>query len=153
MQLRNTPFYSTGFSYLIFLHIEHCLGLFLWSFYSLRWCALMAGNLLPLLKAIQHSINSPFAFWQQSAPGTWQIPLFLLCQSIMNHPLITAARPPLGTADAFLSTTAPPVKLNLHKPERDSASLNAINSVQPEGQVHEGNGKRRIEKKKKRWRK
>lgn len=61
----------------------------------------------------------------------------------MNHPLITGARPPLGTADAFPSTTAPPVKLNLHKPERDFASLNAINSVQPEGQVHEENGKMR----------
>ncbi|GAA6110919.1 uncharacterized [Tachysurus ichikawai] len=55
----------------------------------------------------------------------------------MNHPLITGARLLLGMADAFLSTTAPPVKLNLHKPERDRVSLNAINSVQPEGQVHE----------------
>ncbi|KAK2869194.1 hypothetical protein Q7C36_001065 [Tachysurus vachellii] len=61
----------------------------------------------------------------------------------MNHPLITGARPLLGMADAFLSTTAPPVKLNLHKPERDRVSLNAINSVQPEGQVQEKSRKMR----------
>lgn len=41
---------------------------------SQRLCGdatLMSGNLHPLLKAIQHSINSPFAFWQCSPSSSW----------------------------------------------------------------------------------
>lgn len=41
----------------------------------------------PLFKAIQHSINTPFALWQSSTAAPWLIRLLLPCQSIMNHPL------------------------------------------------------------------
>lgn len=41
----------------------------------------------PLFKAIQHSINTPFALWQSSTAASWLICLLLPCQSIMNHPL------------------------------------------------------------------
>lgn len=41
----------------------------------------------PLFKAIQHSINTPFALWQSSTAASWLICLLLPCQSIMNHPV------------------------------------------------------------------
>lgn len=41
----------------------------------------------PLFKAIQHSINTPFALWQSSTAASWLICLLLPCQSIMNHRL------------------------------------------------------------------
>lgn len=40
-----------------------------------------------LFKAIQHSINTPFALWQSSSAASWLICLPLSCQSIMNHRL------------------------------------------------------------------
>ena len=61
------------------LHCESILSAHCCDAHWLKW------KPVSLFKAIQHSINTPFALWQRSTTAFWLICLPLPCQSIMNH--------------------------------------------------------------------